>query len=443
MSPSAPISKKAISKRCQANGVGFFTLLLYLWLMPMASQASQNQESVNEISPSSPPALQSNTRHEANNEKPDTARPEKARSSNRLTVGIQSKRIQHDSAADFLHENTPDFVVPDTDLLALSDEIKRMLDQQIAPITSKKQRFLALHDALYKPFGLNLMYSPYGTYSANDTFRLGYGNCVSHANLFVAAARYVGLKANFQSVDIPPAWRPRKGFYELPGHVNVKLTLGRHIATVEFDSTIFEEYEQADLRTKIISDRQAKAEFYNNHGVQALADDQFYRAIAYFKKSIDTYKKLDISWSNLGVAYKQLGQYENAEQAYRQALAINRFNKPAMKNLYVLYTDLGDEKNAKSFRRIVERYARKNPYYLERLAQSAIEKSEYKQAQKLIKKAIKIFNAEPSFYHTQALAYYQQEKFSLAQQALQRAEKLAQGDEQLRYSQKLKYLGKL
>lgn len=333
------------------------------------------------------------------------------------------------------------FIVQDYDLHHLTDDIKHLLDVEVAPVASKKQRFIKLHDVLYKPHYLNLMYNANGTYTAAETFRKGSGNCISHANLFVAAARYVGLKAYYQSVEVPLEWRPRQGFYELPGHVNVVLKLGHYNATVEFNQAVFDEYDITSLKKKIISDARAKAEFYNNLGVDALSQNQFTQAKAYFEKAIETDKKSDISWSNMGVVLKKLGEFEKAELAYLEAIAINRKNKSAMKNLFVLYTQIGDEQNAETYRRDVEKYARKNPYYLEKLAKRAIDTQDYKLATKLYKKAIRIYEMESSFYHGLALSYYHQNKIRHAQKALNQAQVYADQGDKPRFSQKLQILG--
>ena len=366
-------------------------------------------------------------------------------------VAAEKTPVNFEQPADSInsssHQSLPsldlenkDFIVPDYDVLHLTDEIKNFLDIEVASIQSKKQRFLKLHDVFYKPFYLNLMYNPEGTYTAAETFRIGHGNCISHANLFVAAARYVGLKANYQTVDVPLEWRPRQGFYELPGHVNVILKLGRYTATVEFNQAIFDEYDITNLKTEVISDDRAKAEFFNNLGVEALTGNEYYKAIAYFEKAIDTDRKLDISWSNLGVVHKKLGNFSEAEKAYLKAIDLNRYNKPAMKNLFVLYTQLGDKENADAYRKDVEKYARKNPYYLEKLAKRELALENYKEASKLFKKAIKIYKLESSFYHGLALSYYHQNKIDQAKDALDEAQQYATLEDKQRFSQKLQTL---
>ncbi len=353
---------------------------------------------------------------------------------------ITNNSITNETIIDESITSEP-FTVPDYDILSLSDEIKTLLDTEVAYLKSKKQRFDRLHELFYKPHYLNLVYSPHGTYSASETFRKGKGNCVSHANLFVAAARYLNLNAYYQTVEVPLEWRPRAGFYELPGHINVVVKLGRLTATVEFDSTIFADYDISSLKSEVISDTQAKAEFYNNLGVEELANGDFQKSVAYFDKAIETDKKLDISWSNMGVAYKHLKEYEKAEQAYLKALDLDPENKSAMKNLYVLYTDLGKKTLSAQYKKRVERYARKNPYYLEKLANRELSLKNYSEAQSLFKKAIRIYDLEPSFYHGLAVSFYHQNDIEGAKKALTKAQELSSDEsKKARYSRKLKVL---
>lgn len=337
-----------------------------------------------------------------------------------------------------------DIVVPDYALLALDNELKNTLDAEVKSLPTKRQRLNRLHDLLYKPYYYHIRYNPEGTLTAMDTFHQGSGNCISLANLFIAAARYVGLRARYQSVRLQPEWRPRDDFYEVPGHINVIVDMGRERATIEFNQAFYQRYGHRRLIRRIISDKQAEAEFYNNIGVEKLAEKNYALALAYFEKALTRDKKLDFVWSNKGVAHKLAQQYGLAEASYLKALGLNPRNNSTISNIYILYQHLGDKNQSEIYAKRAERYARKNPYYLEKLANSEMEAGEYKNAIRLFKMAIKIFDLEPDFFHGLAVAYYYTNDLASARKALQNAKDIAASDEfKARYQRKLNALAAL
>lgn len=334
--------------------------------------------------------------------------------------------------------------IEDVDVLALNNEIKALLDEKIKRLPTKRQRLLALHELLYSPEQYNIRYNAYTTASATETFYNGSGNCISLANLFIATARYVGIKARYQTVKLDRQWRPRDGFYEVPGHVNVVVTLPKAKVLVEFNQAYFNEIGNREVVSKVISDKQAKSEYYNNLGVVYLNKKEYPMAIAYFKKSIDNYRKLDFVWSNLGVAYKRLGNFKAAENAYLTAIKHNSRNQSAIGNIYILYSALGNKTKSDVYAKRAEKYARKNPYYLEKLANTKMELKEYSKAITLLKAAIKIYKLEPDFYHGLAIAYYYQNKIEKSKKALRKSIELAESEEyKLRYQRKLDALAGL
>ncbi|WP_086931370.1 transglutaminase-like domain-containing protein [Agarilytica rhodophyticola] len=340
-----------------------------------------------------------------------------------------------------LPDQNQNIIVEDVDVLALNSEIKTLLDEKIKVLPSKRQRLLALHTLLYDPAQYNIRYNAYFTASAIETFYNGSGNCISLANLFIATARYVGIRARYQTVNLERQWRRRDGFYEVPGHVNVVVSLPRAKVLVEFNQAYFDQIGDSKVVSKMITDAQAKAEYYNNLGVAYLNQKKYSMAVAYFKKSIKTHKKLDFVWSNLGVAYKRLGDFKAAEEAYLAALKYNSKNRSAIGNIYILYSELGDETKSQAYAKRAEKYARKNPYYLEKLANTELEAKRYDKAVALFKAAIKIHKLEPDFYHGLAVAYYYENDIENSKKALRKSMELAESEEyKLRYQRKLNAL---
>ncbi len=317
------------------------------------------------------------------------------------------------------------FTVPHYDLLALDDTIKGMLDREIRPLPRKHQRLTALHALLYSPQGQHIQYQASGNHSARDTYYKKSGNCIALANLFIAAARYVGLDAHYQFVEVSPQWRPHGEFFQVPGHINAVVNIHGQHAIIEFNGAYFESLDGQQLRSKVISDQRAKAEFYNNLGVELLGQGKQHQAIAFFDYAISLDNTMDFTWSNRGVAYKHLGNYKEAERNYRKALTLNPRNNSAVKNTYILHKALGNVAAAKKLAKRVEKYARKNPYYLAKIADRHIATGDYKKAVKLLRKAIKIHDQEADFHHRLAVAYFNIEKYKKSRAELHEAKRLA------------------
>ncbi len=341
-----------------------------------------------------------------------------------LTAGCLLLGAMNTFGADDRHNTAQP--VPGFDILALDDHIKSMLDEHVAVYDSPIQRLNKLHAMLFSPEQLHIQYDSNKTSTALDTFYSKKGNCLSLANLFIASARYVRLKAKYQLVNVAPQWKPQDDYFEVPGHINVIVEFLGQDATIEFNGTFYELAQHRKLSKRIITDQRASAEFYNNLGVAKLNQSLHSEAIAYFQHSINIDINADYTWSNLGVAYKLSGKFKQAEKSYKQALKINPKNNSVVRNIHLLYKSLKDTKKAKRYAKKAEKHARKNPYYLNRLAQHAIQNDKYKSAKRLAKQAIKILNTEPSFFHTLASAHFYLNDQQSTQDALEHAQFLSE-----------------
>lgn len=293
--------------------------------------------------------------------------------------------------------------LPDVEFLAIDDKVKALLDQHVRPARDKARRAEKLHDFLFTEEGLDIQYDADFTRTAQETFDLRSGNCVSHAALYIASARYLHMKARFQNVEVPRSWEKEDDFYIVPGHVNaaIKLPFGRR-AVAEFISTYYYDFNKAHYKEEIIPDRRALADYYNNLGMEAMRGRDYAKSIAYLNKSIELVSRNDAVWSNLGVVYKFIGAHDLAEDAYSKALDINKHNISTIKNLYILYHQTGRATEAQQFAKRVERDNRKNPYFLARMAETDIELGKYDSAISNITRAIKIDPEEETFYVTLA-----------------------------------------
>jgi Tfp pilus assembly protein PilF len=75
------------------------------------------------------------------------------------------------------------------------------------------------------------------------------------------------------------------------------------------------------------ADRRSEAKAYVGFGIE-LAQKQIWGAAAtQFEKAVELDETYAAGWNNLGVAYEQLGKFEEARKAYDRALAIEPGNQ--------------------------------------------------------------------------------------------------------------------
>ncbi len=133
-----------------------------------------------------------------------------------------------------------------------------------------------------------MTYNPFKTYSAKDTFYYRGGNSLSFTItitiMIITLAREIGLKAKFNEVDVPPTWDMRdENTYVFYKHVN---------AIIEVESGLrqavdinMEDYELS-YPQRIIRDRLATAQFYNNRSIEKLYENKIENAFRYTQSGL-------------------------------------------------------------------------------------------------------------------------------------------------------------
>lgn len=290
------------------------------------------------------------------------------------------------------------------EFMALPVPLQAALDERIKPLPRRTEQVAALHRLLYSPAGFNITYNNQRTKTAAEAFYTRSGNCLSLAALYVAAARYLGMDARFQAVEIPFQWLQRdKTMYYL-GHVNALVKLGHNRVTAEFLGAFTAE-ESATFKSMEMSDTEALARYYNNLGVEAMVRQEPDKALDYLQAAIDKNKKYADAWVNLGVWYKGQQRGLDAEQAYLTAVRLERKNTSALSNLMVLYQSQGRTQMATEVAEKLHKHRLKNPYYLASLAERALQDKDYARAVAYLKKAVKK-QEEGHFYQLLGQAYF-------------------------------------
>ena len=209
-------------------------------------------------------------------------------------------------------------------------------------------------------------------------------------------------------------------------HVNAVVQDRRTVYTVD----VSRRKQLAVEQVRRLSDGEAKAQYYNNLGVDALIKQDLALAYAYFSMGLETDPRLSYVWSNLGVVLRRNNQTGDAILAYQAALQLDPRQTVALNNLYAIYDQDGELELAQKLAPRIEKYRRKNPYYLHYMAEIAIEEQRYSDAIKLLDRAIRIDSNEYRFYYTLAQSQFHSGRTDVAQASLDEARRLAPPDRQ-------------
>ena len=309
---------------------------------------------------------------------------------------------------------------PEIDPLSLDDEIKQWLHENME-VEGRGEEYLVstLQDLLYGEEHLNIQYSDAKTHTAIEVFQAREGNCLSVMNLYVAMARYVGLDASFQTVEVQPSWDRRGDLLVVSQHINATGRLSaRQYYVVDFTPEI----ALQSMTESIVSDAVARSLYFNNLGVEALVAGETDEALAYIKNALFIDPANSFAWNNLGTAYRRLDNEELAEFSYHFSFNLDNTNATAINNLVKLFRAQGDEERAGRYASVIDRFNQRNPYFQYAQGRRAYERGNFESARFHFRRAIRLKPYEPSFHTGLAMAYVQLGELNLARDAREEAE---------------------
>ncbi|MDJ0839162.1 MAG: tetratricopeptide repeat protein [Acidobacteriota bacterium] len=296
---------------------------------------------------------------------------------------------------------TEDYVVPDVDILEMNDAMRDFLRENVGDVYDPHSRLKHLVHLVFDERFLNLSYDNTHTKTAVQTFESRNGNCLSFTNMFVAMARHLGLKVSYQEVYNVPTWNKQGNVVLLNRHMNAVVSVNGKSYVIDFNPY----QDRVEMRTRLVSDDRARAQYYNNLGAEAFQKRNIEKAEAYFRKAIKIYPSLGFTWSNLGALLAFDEQYDNAEKAYRTAIKNDQRGYTAMSNLARLYRKTGKDKLAAELESKVERYRKRNPYFHFALGEEQYELGNFEEAIKHYKDAVRRKRKEHEFHFALSRAY--------------------------------------
>jgi tetratricopeptide (TPR) repeat protein len=240
------------------------------------------------------------------------------------------------------------------DVFALSADMKRYLDEEIARPMRVKGRQRALVDSLYNSGELKLQYDTETTRNAAQAFAARSGNCLSLVIMTAAFAKELDLTVQYQKVFVDDAWARSGDLYLAIGHVN--LTLGRratddgsHGVRVgkkpqESDGMTIDFLPQQDMRsmrTRDIGEDVIIAMYMNNRAVEALVRGHIDDAYWWAREAIVQSPDLLMPYNTLGAIYRRHGNPGEAEAVLASVLQRDPTYTQAMSNMILVLNDQG------------------------------------------------------------------------------------------------------
>jgi|KBSSwiStaDraftv2_1062776.scaffolds.fasta_scaffold12562_6 tetratricopeptide (TPR) repeat protein len=240
------------------------------------------------------------------------------------------------------------------DVFALSAEMQRYVNDEIAARSRTKGRQRGLIDALYSKDELKLEYDTEMTRNAAQAFAARSGNCLSLVIMTAAFAKELGLTVEYQKVFVDDAWARAGDIYLSIGHVN--LTLGKRktdsggfgyrvgVRPPESEGMMIDFLPPDDLhrvRTRAIGEEVIVAMYMNNRAVEALARHQLDDAYWWAREAVVQAPAFLTPYNTLGAIYQRHGNLKESELVLAHVLDREPDNIQAMSNLIVVLNSLG------------------------------------------------------------------------------------------------------
>ena len=329
--------------------------------------------------------------------------------------------------------------LPDDDVLGLSADMIRFVDQVTASSGTDTGKVDALLQALFLSPDIKFVFDPTATYTAAQTFEYARANCLAFAGMVTVMLRHMGIKAQFNEVDVPEVWDMRSlKTMILYKHVNVMIRpRGGPKKVVDLDAA---EYDSS-YKQRIISDQQAIAQFYNNRAMGYLFDENLADAFSYLSKAISLDPEASYLWANLGTFYRNAGSRNAAELSYKIALDEQPGNLIAISNLARLYANDGKTELARKLDKKAEYFRSRNPYFRYRQGINAFSEQDFTTAMRHTKAAIRIYPREHRFHFLLGAIYEKVGNQKKAEASMQKAVAMSTDAKQsARYQSKMDHL---
>ncbi|GIU22004.1 hypothetical protein L2719_01075 [Shewanella schlegeliana] len=346
---------------------------------------------------------------------------------------------EHFSPPQDLPEADKLFELPDIAVNSLRREVMRSKNYQ-------QQSSVMMHQWLANYINASdggFRYADNLTRSASDTFEDREGNCLSLVVLTTALAEELGVKVEFQEIDIPPVWDRQGGFYLVNGHINLKLLPQEkgnifNISTPSIQIDFLPERAMQGYQKRRVSRSTVVSMFYNNIAAEALVEGDYDRAYGLLKLALEQHERFLPALNTLAVLYRYKGLDSQAEALYKYVLNVEPEDMNTLNNYAIMLSAQDRLEEWADVHKVMELARIRNPYYYYGMAQQAYFDREYQDALIWYKRAIAKADYRHEFYFGLSRTYWVTGDERRAKQNLKKALRLTTDEHnKRRYQSKL------
>ncbi|HTT13179.1 MAG TPA: tetratricopeptide repeat protein [Burkholderiaceae bacterium] len=286
------------------------------------------------------------------------------------------------------------------DLFALSDEMRRFANTEIAAKLRMSGRPRGLFEALYSRGHLRVEYDAAVTRTASQAFAAEAGNCLSLAVMTAAFAKELGIRVRYQAALDEAFWSRSGDLYVRNGHVNLMLGSSvNDIGASRYEQQVIVDFlppeDLRGLRTRPIGEPTVVAMYMNNRATESLVDGRLDDAYWWVRGAIHADPGFDKAYNTLGVIYHRHNDLPQAERAFRYVLERHQASTAALSNLTQLLLEQRRGAEADALHRELARFEPDPPFFFFNLGQQAMARGDFKAARDLFAKEV----SRDPYYH--------------------------------------------
>ncbi len=293
------------------------------------------------------------------------------------------------------------------DIFALSPEMQKFLDTEIARREMTNGKIRALVDALFDKGKQKFSYNADETNNAAGVFASKSGNCLSYTIMTAAFAKQMHLPVQFHVVTFGDVWDRNNDIDFRIGHVN--LTLGAPYLKGDEFAQLVDFTALSDLHGELLDDIGEDvivSMYFNNRAAEAMAhgnlDDAYWWAKAATRSSVSFLA----AYNTLGVIYLHHNDAAQAERVFARVLEREPENTLAMSNEVIALNALGRTADAQAISIRLAQIQPNPPFYYFNLGVKAMQAQDYKTARMEFTKEVNRASYNPQFHFWLALADY-------------------------------------
>ncbi len=325
----------------------------------------------------------------------------------------------------------PSQVIDVNDVFAISPEMQRFADTDIARRIPTEGRVMALVDTLYEKGKRKFSYDAAATNNASGVFAARSGNCLSYTIMTAAFAKQLGVPVQFHVVTFGDVWDRSNDVDFRIGHVNLTLGVPRLAGAETAQLVDFGAY--GDVHGDLLDDIGEDvivAMYLNNRAAEALARNELDDAYWWARAAVQHTPSYLAGYNTLGVIYMRRNDMASAERVFQRVLDREPENVMAMSNDVMALKGIGQTGQAQALAARLAQIQPFPPFFYFNRGMRAMEQRDYANAKAEFTKEVNRASYNHLFHFWLAQADYYLGDMRETQKQLEYAMENSPTDEQ-------------